>query len=129
MFVAQNFIRNLVNKYGKHPVSTDGGTWYPYACKFLKLRHHLHSSFEKSIIERTIQYIKDRIENFDDYFPCRKKRCKLNHVTSCLMYLLTHIILVWLLKLTEPSARSIEYIYFIMVEKRVGVNKREKLNQ
>jgi putative transposase len=24
MFVAQNFIRNLVNKYGKHPVSTDG---------------------------------------------------------------------------------------------------------
>ena len=27
-----------------------GGTWYPYACKFLKLRHHLHSSFEKSII-------------------------------------------------------------------------------
>jgi putative transposase len=53
MFVAQNFIRNLVNKYGKHPVSTDGGgTWYPYACKFLKLRHHLHSSFEKSIIER-----------------------------------------------------------------------------
>ena len=82
MFVAQNFIRNLVNKYGKHTVSTDGGTWYPYACKFLKLRHHLHSSFEKSIIERTIQYIKDRIENFDDYFPCRKKRCKLNHVTS-----------------------------------------------
>jgi putative transposase len=82
MFVAQNFIRNLVNKYGKHPVSTDGGTWYPYACKFLKLRHHLHSSFEKSIIERTIQYIKDRIENFDDYFPCRKKRCKLNHVTN-----------------------------------------------
>jgi putative transposase len=45
--------------------------------------YHLHSSsFEKSIIERTIQYIKDRIENFDDYFPYRKKRCKLNHVTS-----------------------------------------------
>jgi putative transposase len=52
MIVAESFIRNLVNKYGKHPVSTDGGTWYPYACKFLKLRHHVHSSFEKSIIER-----------------------------------------------------------------------------
>ena len=47
MFVAQNFIRNLVNKYGKHPVSTDGGIWYPYACKFLKLRRHLHSSFRE----------------------------------------------------------------------------------
>jgi putative transposase len=75
MFVAESFIQNLVNKYGNHPVSTDTGTWYPFACKFLKLRHHLHSSFEKSIIERTIQYIKDnRIENFNDYFLCRKKR-------------------------------------------------------
>jgi putative transposase len=43
--------------------------WYPQACQFLKLEHHLHSPFEKSIIERTIQYIKDRTENFDDYFP------------------------------------------------------------
>ena len=68
--------------HGKHPVSTDGGTWYPpQACQFLKLQHHLHSSFEKSIIiERTMQYIKDRTESFDDYFPCKKKRCKLKHV-------------------------------------------------
>ena len=57
-----------------------GGTWYPQACRFLKLNHHLHSSFEKSIIERTMQYIKDRIESFDDYFPCKKNKCKLNHV-------------------------------------------------
>jgi len=39
-----------------------------------KIDHHLHSSYEKSIIERTIQYIKDRTEGFDDYFPCRRKR-------------------------------------------------------
>jgi putative transposase len=60
-------------------VSTDGGgTWYhPQACKFLKLEHHLHSTL-KSIIERTIQYIKDRTECFDDYyFPCRKNKCRL----------------------------------------------------
>ena len=62
-------------------VSTDGGTWYPQACRFLKLKHHLHSPFEKSIIERTIQYIKDRTEGFDDCFPCRKRNnCKLLHV-------------------------------------------------
>jgi hypothetical protein len=30
--------------------------------------------------ERAMQYIKDRIENFDDCFLCRKERCK--HVTS-----------------------------------------------
>jgi putative transposase len=66
MLVAEQFIQRLATEYGKHPVRTDvGGTWYPQACKFLRLEHHLHSSFEKSIIiERTIQYIKDRTECF-----------------------------------------------------------------
>ena len=80
MLVAERFIQKLATEYGKHPVRTDGGTWYPQACKFLGLDHHLHSSFEKSIIELTIQYIKDRTESFDDYFPCRKNKCRLEHV-------------------------------------------------
>ena len=84
MFVAERFISKLVVTCGSHPVSTDGGTWYPQACKFLKLQHHIHSSFEKSIIERTMQYIKDRTENFDDYFPCRLEKCKLKHVKNWL---------------------------------------------
>jgi putative transposase len=56
----------------------------PQACKFLKIKHHLHSSYEKeSIIERrTIQYIKDRTESFDDYFPCTKEKCKLKHIMN-----------------------------------------------
>ena len=80
MLIAERFIKNLVKRYGKHPVLTDGGTWYPQACKFLKVKHNLHSLYEKSIIERTIQYLKDRTEGFDDYFPCRKYNCKLQHV-------------------------------------------------
>jgi putative transposase len=84
MFVAERFLSHLLDKYGKHQVSSDGGTWYPQACKFLNLYHHLHSSFEKSIIERTVQYIKDRTENFDDYFPCKKNKCKLNHIKQWL---------------------------------------------
>ena len=84
MFVAERFLDGLTKEYGRHPVSTDGGTWYPQACKFLKLQHHLHSSFEKSLVERTIQYIKDRTEGFDDYFPCRKKNCKLKHIKQWL---------------------------------------------
>ena len=73
----------MINKYGKHPVSTDGGTWYPQACRFLKIKHRLHSSYEKSIIERTIQSIKDRTESFDDYFPCtNKSKCKLQHIRN-----------------------------------------------
>ncbi|HXT84627.1 MAG TPA: hypothetical protein VN704_09925, partial [Verrucomicrobiae bacterium] len=62
--------------------------WYTQACKSLNLYHHLHSSIEKSIIERTMQYIKDRTECFDDYFPCKKKTSAnyiiLNNGSSCL---------------------------------------------
>ena len=84
MFVAEHFLSNIVRDYGKYPVSTDGGTWYPMACRFLGLKHHIHSSLEKSLIERKMQYIKDRTENFDDYFPCRLKNCKLKHVRNWL---------------------------------------------
>ena len=84
MFVAERFLSQVVNKYGLHSVWSDGGTWYPQACRFLKLNHHIHSSFTKSLIERTMQYIKDRTEGFDDYFPCRKKKCKLRHVKQWL---------------------------------------------
>lgn len=83
MLIAEQFMRSLVRKYGKHPVSTDGGTWYPQACKFLKLKHHIHLPYEKSIVERTIQYVKDRTESFDDYFPCKcEGRCKLEHISN-----------------------------------------------
>jgi putative transposase len=86
MFVAERFILSRVKNYGKHPiVSTDGGTWYPQACRFLKLKHHIHSPFEKSLIERTMQYVKDRTkESFDDYSPCRSKNRKLKHVINWL---------------------------------------------
>ena len=30
--VAERFILKVVDEHGKHPVSTDGGTWYPQAC-------------------------------------------------------------------------------------------------
>ncbi len=83
MFVAERFLSHVLDKYGKHQVSSNGGTWYPKSCKFLKLNHHIHSFVyknKKSIIERTRQYIKDRIENFDDYFPCKKNKCELKHV-------------------------------------------------
>ena len=90
MLIAEHFIHSLVKKYGKHPLSTDGDTWYPQACKFLKLQHHIHSPYEKKIIERTIQYVKDRTESFDDYFPYRKereegRRCKLQNITTGLI--------------------------------------------
>jgi transposase-like protein len=52
MLIAERFLSGAVRDYGKHPVSTDGGTWYPMACQFLGLDHHVHSPLEKSLIER-----------------------------------------------------------------------------
>jgi hypothetical protein len=37
---------------------------------------------EKYHRERTIQYIKDRTESFDDYFPCGKEKRMLEHVRN-----------------------------------------------
>ena len=81
MLVAERFIRSLVSKYGKHTVYTDGGTWYPEACNVLRLKHYLHSSFEKSLMERVNQYFKDRTEGFDDYYPCMQNGCITNTTT------------------------------------------------
>jgi putative transposase len=81
MLVAESFLRSLVKVYGKHTVYSDDGTWYPEACSSLGLKHRLHTYLEKGLIERAIQYFKDRTENFDDYYPCTKPRlCNLSHI-------------------------------------------------
>ena len=70
----EKFFHSLVNKYGKYTVYTDnGGTWYDEACNVIGLKHYVHSSIEKSLMERVKQYLKDRIESFDDYYPCMQK--------------------------------------------------------
>ena len=48
MLIAKRFISSLVQIHGKHPVSTDGGTWYPQACRFLRLTPYPLLSGEKS---------------------------------------------------------------------------------
>jgi putative transposase len=77
MLVVESFLKSLIEIYGRY---SDGGTWYPEACNSLGLEHRLHSSYEKSLIERVVQYLKDRTEAFDDYYPCTKEECDLEHV-------------------------------------------------
>ena len=87
MLVAEKFIRSLVEKYGKHTVYTDGGTWYNEACNVIGLKHYLHSSIEKSLMEKVNQYLKDRIECFDDYYPCMQiEKCNLFHVHNWIQF-------------------------------------------
>jgi putative transposase len=73
MLAVESFLKSLIEIYGRH--MADDGTWYPLACDSLGLEHRLHSSYEKSLIERAVQSIKDRTEGFDDYYPCMKEEC------------------------------------------------------
>ncbi|MDR4512798.1 MAG: DDE-type integrase/transposase/recombinase [Nitrososphaeraceae archaeon] len=86
MLVAEKFIRSLVTKYGKHTVYTDGGILHEEACHVIELKHYLHSSIEKSLMERANQYFKDRIESFDDYYPCKQIECNLFHVHNWIQF-------------------------------------------
>jgi hypothetical protein len=50
-------------------IYSDGRSWYPEACSYIGRKHLLPSPLEKSIAERSIEYLKDRTEKFDDYYP------------------------------------------------------------
>jgi putative transposase len=66
--------------YGNHIVYTVGGTWYDETWNIIRLKHYLYSPFQKSPIERVNRNSKDRIESFDDYYPCiQKGECNLFH--------------------------------------------------
>ena len=86
MLVAEKFIRSLVDKYGKHTVYTDGWYMVREACNVLRLKHYLHSPFQKSLMERVNQYFKDRTESFDDYYPCMQDECNLFHVYNWIQF-------------------------------------------
>lgn len=78
------FMKDMIKKYGKHPLWTDGGTWYALASKSMNLDHHVypHGGWMWEVMERQIQRLKDRTESFDDLFPCRNEgvKCRLKHV-------------------------------------------------
>ena len=82
MLVARQFLQSLIIKYGKHSVYTDGGIWYPEACKALNVKHYIDSPLEKSLIERVMQFFKDKTESFDDYYHCRRDYddCNIDNV-------------------------------------------------
>ncbi len=83
---AELFLKDLVKKYGRHPVWTDGADWYSFACESMNLRHHvyLHGSWLWEVTERAVQRLKDRTESFDDLFPCRShgEKCRFKHINN-----------------------------------------------
>jgi putative transposase len=77
--VAERFLSGMLEDMA-NTLSTDGGTWYPQACRFLTVEYYIHSPCEKSMVECIMQYIKDKL----NYFPYMKKKCKLKHMINWL---------------------------------------------
>jgi putative transposase len=65
-------------------VLTDGAQYYRTACKFLSLDHDVYDLRLRNLMERVIQYVKDRTEDFDDYIPCRREGCDKKHAQTLL---------------------------------------------
>jgi putative transposase len=95
ILVAELILSKLKAKYGEKPVYSDGASWYPDACRSLGLRHEVYGDDLKAYVERIIQSFKDRIESFDDYFPCRKLRCPLNHVKAWMSLYAFYYNFIW----------------------------------
>jgi putative transposase len=77
---AHIFLEQLRSKYGRKLIYTDDASWYPEACRWLRLQHYVYSDEWKNLMERMNQALKDRLECFDDYFPCWRKDCDRAHV-------------------------------------------------
>jgi putative transposase len=86
ILTAELFLQTLIDRYGRHPVYTDEGDWYPDACRSLELEHRIYDAVRGNLMERFVQYVKDRTEVFDDYFPCRREHCRFEHVEGWLRY-------------------------------------------
>jgi putative transposase len=76
------FLKEVRNRYGRKPVWTDEGVWYPDACRSLGLEHRVYPIEWKNLMERMNQALKDRLENFDDLFPCLREECDRRHVSN-----------------------------------------------
>jgi hypothetical protein len=44
------------------------------------LKLYRNSPFQKTLMERVNQYLKNKIESFDDYYQCMQNECNLFHV-------------------------------------------------
>jgi len=63
-------------------ILTDGAPYYKTSCRILNLRHGVYSLEVRNLMERIIQYVKDRTKLFNNYIPCIKDECYEEHADS-----------------------------------------------
>ncbi len=63
-----------MRRYGGVPIYTDGAGWCADACRWAGAEHAVYDRPLRNLMERMVQYIKDRTEAFDDLFPVGGRR-------------------------------------------------------
>jgi transposase-like protein len=66
-----------VRRYGGVPIYTDGAGWCADACRRAGVEHVVYDRPLRNLMERMVQYLKDRTEAFDDLFPRRRARAEV----------------------------------------------------
>ena len=85
ILTAPSFVKRVKALYrSRMKVLTDGAQYYRTACKFLNLDHDVYDLRLGDLMERIVQYVKDRTKDFDDYMPCRRKKCDKRHAQMLL---------------------------------------------
>lgn len=84
ILTALGFLKGIQKAYGRLPkkLLTDGGVWYPFACRRLGVQHDVISGGVRNYAERFNETLKDRARSFDKYFPCPKTRCRFEHILA-----------------------------------------------
>ena len=75
---------------------TDGAPYYKASCKILNLKHGLYSSEIRNLMERIVQYVKDRTKLFDNYIPCIKEECDEEHAENLLKSIIIMLNETWI---------------------------------
>lgn len=88
ILVAKSFLLGIRSRYGSLPgtLITDGGVWYPGACRQLRIHHEWVVGGVRSYVERWNETLKDRTRGFDGYHPCRGPCDHLHVLDWCFLF-------------------------------------------
>ena len=91
------FIKRVKAIYGSNIIILiDGAPYYRASCKILNLRHGVCSIEVRNLMERIIEYVKDRTKLFDNYIPCIKDGCDEEHAKMLLKSIMIMLNETWI---------------------------------
>jgi hypothetical protein len=91
------FIKRVRAIFGSNiTILADGSPYYKASCRILNLRHGLYSLEIRNLMERIIEYVKDKTKLFDNYIPCINDGCDEEHAEMLLKSIMIMMNETWI---------------------------------